>query len=690
MATILSGLVTVFDHDLTSIFGIAYQVNGWNPMHRYDGFTTAAQPAGIGAPPNWSTTIRSAAPTAGAQSGFLDVGTHLVRYRYGDSRTLYVSDPSKSYIIKGKRAGITARTGSIYSLSNLAKSGDPKVDRIIIEMTDAGGDTFYEATVLANSSHPSVALQTGDQDLRGRPLYYDEFGHDPPPFFSLIEGFRGRLWGVGHSIYSEGQARVVGATAAVSGSGTTWTSAARGRYLLLSGDTKRYVESVLGATQLRLESAAPSASLRNYQLLPEVPDVLYFSRALNPESWPPENRTRVLEGRPEKARALKGWRRDLMIFGERSMDRLVFQEDPFRDGVLERVEGERGTASRRCVQNIHDAIYALDYKGVYRWQGGSPQHLSERLDPFFDPGDLSKGYVDLQYRSTFHSVHYPERHQILWFVVLNGVPGDSTAYTLPHHAIVYDYMNDSFSIMKFDVAMVASTVAPGSNGASQTVLADESGRLWVLGISTRDGAHPTKQAASFLVKSGSTSNAILASGSALYASGDGLAGVPVYWNEGTQVGVVSSNSAGGLAVSGGFSTAPSSGDTILVGRTPAKWKSKAFYLDEPKQRRSEGRYLHIFFEPQSSGTIRVRFYVDRSSTAYTYSEDFSSGGVALDADNNYYTVDLSVTSGYAKVPLPSDGSYTLEFEIESVTPGTTFEMSGFELDGYVREEDVEL
>ncbi len=689
MSTIESSLASNLGHDLTSIFGQVYRANGWNPMSVWDGYSVAAVAAGIGAPPGYSAApgqTNVVQTTDGTILTWITPGTHLMRYRYANSKTQYVSNPSP--LVSFNATGSASGTGSIYSFSGLTKSTDPKVDRCVIEMTDAGGATFFKATTLANSAWHSVALQTKDNVLRAAPLFWKEYGHDVPPYFNLIEQFRGRLWGMGQVVYSIGQAQIAGATVAVSGNGTTWTSAAKGRLLYLSGGTRTFIESVLSTTELKLESAHASASLRTYAITSEVPDVLRFSQVLYPEAWPAENAMRVLDGKPEKAKALKGFRQDLVVFGERNMERLVYGENPFRDGALEPVQGERGAASRRVVQDVGGSLYALDYKGLHRYAGGTPDHMSEAIDPLFDPGDNRYGYVDFNYRSTFHSVHYPHRHQILWFVVMNGDPDDGTAYIKPHHAICLDYLNGTLGLLKFDVGIVASTAAPGEDGQAQTLLADEYGRLWIYGLGTTDGVSPSS-ARSFLCDSATAASNIVASSSVLYVAYDGLKGAMAYWVEGNETQRIISNSVMGLLLSVGFSTAPSAGHTVTLGRIPFKWKSKAFTFQSPSFRRFDGRYLHLYYEPQTSGEIRVRFYLDRSSTAYDdYSEDYSSGGVSVDADNNYFTVDLTTASGYAKIPLPSDASMTLEFEVEIVDSATSFEMTSYEIDAYGEEEDL--
>lgn len=697
MPVIESGLAAGLAHDVAAIFGHVYRVNGWDAMSVWDGFRSNAVAAGIPAPAAYSTNVTSAA--AGVDSG-LSPGVHFFRYRYANSKTQYPSNPSdlKQFTAAEGASG----TGATYTFSNIVASPDPKVDRILGELTDADGEVFFQATVLQNTNQ-ALTLALRDEDLRALPLLYDDFGHDVPPAFRFVEPFKGRLWGLGQAVYEDGVARIPASGVSVVGSGTGWNSTARGRLLQLSGDTRRFVASVVSGTLLLLEeSAAKASAFRAYTIVSPTPDVLFYSKALFPESWPIENQIRVLDGKPEKARAVRGYRNDLIIWGERSMQRLVFSSDPTVDGALEPIEGDRGAASRLCVVDAGGAAYALDYKGIHRYVGGAsePEHVSESIDPLFDPGDNAHGYVDFTYRSTFHAVHFPNRHQIVWFVVVNGIPGEATTHTRPRHAIVFDYLNQTFGLWRFDVAMVASTIAPSANGTTQTVVCDENGRAWVLGIGTTDGVH-SSSAVVGTVKSGATATAIpLSVATELYAANSGLAGAGAYSPALDVVGTILSNSAAGLTLAGiGFGSAPSAGTEVLLGRIPARFKSKAFVIEEPSHVQRP-RYVHVAYEPKGRGAARVRVYLNRSASAYAgWAEDFEDGGVVLSAaaGRNYFEIDLTTGTGYARIPLPEsaddgdatvedDAIYTVEVEIETVG-ADPLEVNEISVDGTGEEED---
>jgi hypothetical protein len=273
---------------------------------------------------------------------------------------------------------------------------------------------------------------------------------------------------------------------------------------------------------------------------------------------------------------------------------------------------------------------------------------------------------------------------------MNGIPGDSTTYTKPQHAIALDYMGGKFTVHRFDTAMVSSTIAPGSNGTSQTLIADENGRLWVFGIGTTDGAHTSNPITVRAKGVGSAMSVRLSNASGLYTGGSGLAGAMAYWVEGNKLGRITTNSASGFRMaSPGFVTAPSAGDTIHIGRIPAKWKSKAFVLRDPGDVITEPAQLVLFYEPKVRGSVRVRFYLNRSASAFgDYQISSLNAGVSQDPDTDYYLVDITDAQGAAQIPLPNAGDsiHTIEFEVEVVS-ATPFEMTGFTLDGWTEEED---
>jgi hypothetical protein len=319
-----------------------------------------------------------------------------------------------------------------------------------------------------------------------------------------------------------------------------------------------------------------------------------------------------------------------------------------------------------------------------------PKHLSEVLDPYFDPSDRSQGYVDLQYAEQFHCVHHPQQHSLLWFVVMNGLPGDSQVYTKPQHALMFDYQRSVWTILRFDVPIVSSTISPDNSGHFYTLIADENGKLWAYGIGSRDGA-PSSQSRYVNVGSGTSASAlVLASGYTFYASNSGLAGTPIYDPVDDQVVVVRSNSAGGATLLEAPGSTLSVGRQLAVGPIRGHWRTGALAFTRRRER-TQGRYLHMYYDPLSSGTAKVRFYRDQNASCYQafkypYSNEavHHSGSGAIDT-----RIDLSYFDGYARIPVPGGEFTTLEVEVVFDEGGVIPVFTGYDLDAYSQEEDSE-
>ena len=680
MSTIKSDLAGGLQEDLVAIYNQVYVVNDWDRMHVWDGYRTAMVPAGID-PPEGASRTWNISPSAALGAGSVDVGVHLLRYRYLDSKTQYPSNPTRPIEI-----AVTATGKSIRGLA-VAASPDQKVDTVVVEMTRAGGDVYFRATAVANDPQ-DVSVAYNDAQLAATPLFYEDFGHEIPPYFNLIEAFRGRLWGLGHVVWAQGGATNASNTKLVQGAGTEgWTSAVVGRILRFSGEADRYFIESAEPDNMRFWTDRTVVAGHNqepYQIVTDAPDVLFFSKPIYPQSWPVQNQIKVLDGQPEKARAVKGFRQDLVIFGERKMEVLVYTNDPFQDGRLEPVQGQRGAANHKVVVDVAGFLYALDYKGLHRFVGGpsrEPDHISEFLDPYFDPGDNSRGYVDFAYRDEFHAVHFPQLHQVLWFVVLNGSPGDSTTYTLPHHALVFDYLNDTWGVVRFDVAITSSANVRGTNGQNYTVLGDENGYFWVYGVNSLDG---TPEGEANVVTVASVAGSRVWVDETLYTDNLGLQGVPVYWPSADVANYITANSVDNFTL-GAALAGLSTGKTLHLGAIRAKLKSKAYAWWTEKMK-MQGRYLHLYFQPRSSGSARLRFYRERSSIADFHSVALSTDGVVASVGKDYFTLALTEKAGRWRIPMPHTYFHVIEWELEVLAPGTELLLLRYEIDGYAEEE----
>jgi len=183
--TVKSGLSATPRGNWANAGGQLYFTNGSDAIQVIKSGAAAANAAGIAAPDD--------APTAGATgAGSVTAGVHLIRFRWKDSTTGYVSDPSPVL-------SFTA-DGSENCPLTLDTTADAKVDQMIIEMTLQAGDDYYVVATVSNAS--SYTIDVSDTTLATHQLVNvyagpDGYGHEPPPARPLICEHRGRvfLWG---------------------------------------------------------------------------------------------------------------------------------------------------------------------------------------------------------------------------------------------------------------------------------------------------------------------------------------------------------------------------------------------------------------------------------------------------------------------------------------------------------------
>lgn len=171
--------------------GAVYYANGTDPVQVIYDPSDAAYAAGIAAP--------SAAPTVGSpSSGSVTAGDHLIRYRYKNSVTGYLSDPSD--------ATLYTAAGSHDIPLTLTSTSDAKVDKIVVEMTQAAGSVYYVVATITLATSYTIDMDDdtlGVQQLADVFAAPDGFGHDvPPASMTVIAEHKNRLFGIaGDTLY---------------------------------------------------------------------------------------------------------------------------------------------------------------------------------------------------------------------------------------------------------------------------------------------------------------------------------------------------------------------------------------------------------------------------------------------------------------------------------------------------------
>jgi hypothetical protein len=637
MTTLASSINTEFRGNFAAIQGRCYFANDFNPVKVWDGISSTTNDAGIDAP-----TVAPTTPSSGA--GNVTLGDHLVRYRYYNSSSLYVSNPSTAITVT---VASTTKNLTFTVGTHLTASSDAKVDQIIVEATTAGGTKYYRVGTVANTAAQSLSYNVSDAVLiQGDNVaaLTGDFGHEPPPLFAIACSHRGRLFGAG----STTRTRTVGVTNGnATVTGTDFSLEWAGRRIKVGSDTVAYqIASVSSATSMTLTkvyAGSTNASV-SASIFSSTPNRLYWSRELFPEGWKATEYARdVLSNRSDEFRGMTSYSGDLWIFGRHSAERLAFTNDPgTSEGQIIPVPGERGVHNQACLIEAEGVLYAWDRIGMYVC-GQSPRHLSKPIDRTLTD------YVDFEYSADFHGVYDPTDRVLMWFFTLYGD-------TEPHYAACLELDAGRWSLAYFQQAITASTVVPDSEGQVRAMLGDSNGYTWFFGIEGGfDGLPPS--APSVLTTTGTPTSTVITVTQTLPTSPD-MAGCVVRNTANDETAVIQSNTVTTLTmVSPGFTTTPAAAATLYAGEIAFTYESKWFTLGGNTTRVV---YLRIRLHPSSAtGKCRVYIYKEWSSTPVVFTSmasDVFPDGVTVTNGASYIEIDLDGGDGdgVVMVPLPCD------------------------------------
>ena len=655
--TTASGLDTVHIGNAVAINRDAYWGNGFDPCKVWDGFADIRD---IG------LTSYDATPSAAdGAAGAVTAGVHLIRLRYMRGPAEYPGDASPSY-------SYTAPGSKKVSIPVIGTSA-AGVDTIVIEMTTAGGATYYEAARVANTS-TTITTNPSDTTLAANGIGFDAYGHYGPRPGSVLLEHKGSLMVGVPAIHSDGTVQVSGTT--VIGTGTNWKSAVGDDWwFLASGQTvASRISTYNSGTSVTLEATATIATGATYKMWSPQQNKIELSKPLYPESFGDANGARrqqeVLQGKSDVLKSFISWNGYVIIFGDHSMERWTWTQDYAIDGQIYQIPGSRGTVNSKTVQNIEGVLFSWDKLGMFRWAGGAPESISNDIDNMFDN-------VNWAQISKFHSVFDPDRRLLMWFCATGS-------HTEPRTAFVYNVDEGMWHTRAYDFGWTAATVGPDNLGFQRPYFCDENGFTWFDGIGHRDGYHPTGSV-TLTVDSGSTATSVtLGRTDTIYhKGGSGMAGVPCYWDEGAVTFWPTSNNATGNTIhpASALASAPSTGDTIWAGTTNFRFRSMAYNLGGTDNEQ-HGRYLGLDFLPTPNAQyLKVRMYPNFATAPRTDWATVSDGqeGVAYTEGNADVVVDLSTVSGNVKIALSDEWNEYITFEFEVDTPDVRMALLGYYL-----------
>jgi hypothetical protein len=663
--TVVSSLNTTSRGCFAKSNGRLMFVNDFDVMQRIERGDATGATVGITAP---SAAIGT--PTS-ATTGTVTVGTHGMRYRYFDSKSLYLSDPSPQTDITTS-AGVSLIFSIGTGSETVIRSQDAKVDQVIIELTDAGSSTFYRAATV-NQALTGTTINADDLTLRaGVTASRDgDFGHQKPPLFSLAIEHRGRVFGWGSTVYTI-TGVTVGTGTTITVTGSTMSANWAGRLAKVASDTKAYRITTMSGSALAVLSEAYTGTAgvaTGVQIFSATPDMLYWSRAGFPEAWNPTSfARRVLQNQSDSPSGLASYNDTLYLFGQRTMRGLDYANDP-ATGSLIQVATEMGLWNQRCLVEAGGRLYGWGRSGAWSINGLIPVHISRAIDAAIDGSSSASTHnFDSSKIEQFHGTFDPRERVITWFYA-------TSSETYPKHGICFDIDRNAWSIRTWKQGIRASTLTTGgASNPTRSLVADENGFSWYLTADVWDGV-PTSltNGVVTVTTTGATTTTFTVTESLPTSTGtDNLNGVVVTTSGGTER-VISSNTANTITVTSAFSSAPTNGSVMYLGQIDYALKSKwitADALDEKKR----PAYCAIKMVPgSSSGKYTFNVFLDYSATAKNYSKgqgDTELDGVAIVDGSPNVTLDNDGGSGDGTlyVPLPGEWHRAIAVQITSTKP----------------------
>lgn len=666
MTIITTNLNTVNRGNFTSINGRVYYSNGFDAIKVLTPNTSYN--AGIAGP---TTFPASTGPTSAA--GSATPGSHLLRFRFRDAITGYVSNPSPAFnaIVTTTSGG--ALTCVIGAGGDVVPSTDTKATLIDFEMTPINDGTFYRAasvlstatTVTIGVADAALTQLTNIDAVYGSANTADLFSHEVPQSQPLICAHRSRMFVGGDYPYSTTLTVNSGSTAFTS-TVTTMPPGWVGRLIVASVDTNSYaiatVNSVGSAGTLTAVYGGTTGTKSATVFVP-LPNRIYYSRLGFPEEFFQAYFARdVLIGRPDKLVAMVSRPDALYLMGNASTDRLAFASDPSAaNSYLMPVLGNRGTLNQKCLVEADGMLFSWDRNGIYD-VGQQPQHLSYKVDDFL------KENVDYTQSVQFFGGYDPIDHVVMWFFVLNGD-------TVPKYAVCKEIYTDRWFVYAFLQGITACARIIGSDGQVRLWLGDVNGYVWAFSaIGAFDGVPPSQTALCTVVAAGSTTSVINVNESLDTTSGN--AGVMAYFPATGDTKVISSNTVSSLTVSSALGAIPANNAQIWLGSIAFTYLTK-WYEREGKQVKKKPTYFYLSMFPGTTGGVfQVYFYKDyNDSVPFSFSlsaQDQTQLPDGVTLVNGVLTGSLTggnaIADGFIAFPMPSDYGRAWKAKITSQIP----------------------
>ncbi len=644
--------------------GRLYFVNGFNVMKRLqrgDVFVSGdGAAAGITAP---TLAIGTPAVTA---TGVTTIGTHGLRYRYYDSKSLYLSDPSPQTNVT-----LTAITTLSFTIGtgshHIVRSQDAKVDQVIVEMTDAGSSAFYRAATV-NQALTGVEVSVADTDLELLvPATRDgEFSHQKPPQFNMAVEHRGRIFGWGQTTVTLTGVTVT-TTTTMTVTGGTISDNWAGFLVRVGTDSKAYrVTSTSGFALATISEAyTGTATTTTATFFSAQPDMLYWSRSGFPESWNPLSfARRVLQNAADSPSGLYSNTELLYLFGQRTVRALDYTSDP-ASGKLLQVASEFGLWNQACLVEANGRLYGWGRTGAWYLSDLDAVHISRPINDRIDGTDsTSTDIVDVSLYEQFHGVFDPWERCITWYY---GTAAEESM----KHAIRFDIERKAWSIGTRKKAIKASAMATGgSTNRTRAVVVDSGGYTWFVTPNVFDGVPASMSGGVLTVSTTGATTTVIPVTQTLVTGTSDMRGIIATYS-GQDIAVIS-NTANTIMLNSALTSAPTIGTEVYLGvisfAISTKWIALNDLIDKQRP-----QYLAVKMVPgTATGTLIIKIYTDFSSTPVTLTlgSEQLPDGLSWTHGATFATLDLDGGSGdgLACMPLTMEFKRAIRAEITSTRP----------------------
>jgi hypothetical protein len=192
-----------------------------------------------------------------------------------------------------------------------------------------------------------------------------------------------------------------------------------------------------------------------------APSTVWFSDLAEPEGFRLDSNFEVRTNDADVLRGMKVYTTKLYLFKRESFHAL--SGDNPNNFDLQEVSHEFGLLNNRSVVVFNNLMAFLDRKGVILYDGANVQHLSSKVQPYFDRMNFAAGVTNAC------MVHDKLRNQILCAIPIDGA-------TLNNITMVYDYVANAWTTSK-GVAPSVLAAIQGYNNTRNAFYGSYSGTI---------------------------------------------------------------------------------------------------------------------------------------------------------------------------------------------------------------------